>query len=640
MRLKFDPGIFCRFFLRWMLITMALATLNSVQAAPFTNNSDGTTTDSATGLTWMRCSMGQTWNGSTCLGTAATYTFAQANALTGTTIFANQSDWRLPNIRELQTIVDRSTYNPAINSTVFPNTQSALYWSDSPFLLYSNTAWVVYFGTDGVAHYQDRPNSYAVRLVRGGQSAGGLLSITRPSSDYVNNGNGTVTHTPTNLMWKRCAEGMIWTGSTCSGTASSFTASQAEAVSSNFAGHSDWRLPTEDELVSLVDYSLLNPAMNTSIFPATPAAPNLYFWSASLYAKLSSSSWIVGFYDGLAQGNNSRNYGYPVRLVRTPSCTYALSSSSTSVSYSGGSGNVTVTSSSPSCTVLAASSNASWITITSSGNGSVGYSVAANTSNTARTGALTIAGQTFTVTQDAPLPICSGYTLSPNSGSMVSGGGTGSVTVTPSNSSCSGWAASSNASWITITSSGNGSVGYSVVANTSNTARTGALTIAGQTFMVTQAGTSGGGSLACSSGSQTTVQKFYLGYYNRCADQSGMAYWCTRLDQTGGVVGASSLIAAFGTSQEFKDNFSWMTDSQLITALYQNMYSRGTDSAGLSFYLNLLNQRRQEWINSHNGSSAGATEYALSRIALDILNGTTGSDVTTLNSKVSSCPTF
>jgi hypothetical protein len=65
-------------------------------------------------------------------------------------------------------------------------------------------------------------------------------------------------------------------------------------------------------------------------------------------------------------------------------------------------GSVTV-SAGTGCTLKAVSNASSWITITAgasgSGNGSVGYSVAANTGTTSRTGTLTIAGQTFTVTQ-------------------------------------------------------------------------------------------------------------------------------------------------------------------------------------------------------------------------------------------------
>src|ERR1041384_1358424 len=85
------------------------------------------------------------------------------------------------------------------------------------------------------------------------------------------------------------------------------------------------------------------------------------------------------------------------------------------------------------------------------------------------------------------------YSLTPTNNSVSSSSTTGSVTVTTS-AGCN-WTATSNDSWLTITSgssgSGNGTVNYSVAANTTTSSRTGTMTIAGQTFTVTQAAGSG-----------------------------------------------------------------------------------------------------------------------------------------------------
>jgi hypothetical protein len=173
-------------------------------------------------------------------------------------------------------------------------------------------------------------------------------------------------------------------------------------------------------------------------------------------------------------------------------CTHSIGDYNAHYYSPGGTGNVNVITSDNQCS-WTATSNTSWVTVTSgssgTGSGSVNYSVSANTATTQRTGTLTIAGQTFTITQQG---ISCAFTISPASNSFNSSEGTGSVNVT-AQSGCS-WTATSNTSWVTVTSgssgTGSGSVNYSVSANTATTQRTGTLTIAGQTFTVIQEGKS------------------------------------------------------------------------------------------------------------------------------------------------------
>jgi len=112
------------------------------------------------------------------------------------------------------------------------------------------------------------------------------------------------------------------------------------------------------------------------------------------------------------------------------------------------------------------------------------------------------------------------------------------------------------------------------------------------------------------------------------------------LDAEGGNL--RSIIAAFGTSQEYTNRFSGLSDSELINNLYRNMFDRDAEpgASGMGFYLELLESRRQEWRDTHNGSNQGATEYALSRIALDVLTGAQGRDAITLDSKIGTCPQY
>lgn len=165
-------------------------------------------------------------------------------------------------------------------------------------------------------------------------------------------------------------------------------------------------------------------------------------------------------------------------------CAFSVSPASAPASAAGGSGSFSVRSS-DGC-AWTATSNASWLSISAgasgSGNGTVRYAAAANT-GPQRTGTITAGGQTFTVTQEGG---CA-YGISPASQSVGSGGGNTSVAVTAPGG-C-GWTASSNAAWIAISSgatgSGNGTVQLTI-ASTADAARTGTVTIAGQTFTVNQ----------------------------------------------------------------------------------------------------------------------------------------------------------
>ncbi|MFN7930345.1 MAG: BACON domain-containing protein [Blastocatellia bacterium] len=182
--------------------------------------------------------------------------------------------------------------------------------------------------------------------------------------------------------------------------------------------------------------------------------------------------------------NNNPKWLILPRGGSAPVCTYTLGATSASVAAASGTGSVNVMAAAT-CS-WTASSNDSWITVTStvpvSGSGAITYSVLAN-NGPARTGTITIAGQTYTINQAGN---CT-YFLSATSVSVGASASTGSVTVTPSNAACT-WTAASNTAWLTITGTSNGTVNYSVAANTTTGLRTGTMTIAGQTYTVNQDG--------------------------------------------------------------------------------------------------------------------------------------------------------
>ena len=66
-------------------------------------------------------------------------------------VYAGFSDWRLPNLNELQSLANYGTYSPAINGTFFPNTQSYYYWSGTTFASSTGFAWGVYFSGGNVS---------------------------------------------------------------------------------------------------------------------------------------------------------------------------------------------------------------------------------------------------------------------------------------------------------------------------------------------------------------------------------------------------------------------------------------------------------------------------------------------------------
>jgi hypothetical protein len=100
---------------------------------------------------------------------------------------------------------------------------------------------------------------------------------------YTDNKDGTVTDNLTGLMWQQT----VPTGT--------YTWSQAVAFcpTLKLAGHSDWRLPSRIELVSIVDFGVTSGAtINATYFPSTPAG---WFWSSSPLAGSSSNAWYVSF---------------------------------------------------------------------------------------------------------------------------------------------------------------------------------------------------------------------------------------------------------------------------------------------------------------------------------------------------------
>lgn len=127
---------------------------------------NGTTTHKSTGLMWKTCSEGQVFNGETCKGKAQSYNWKDALNQAEVASFAGYDDWRLPNIKELASIVEINQHKPAINKHIFFNTPSAVYWSSSPHVKKANSVWAIDFSYGYSYHYNKKHSTNHIRLVR------------------------------------------------------------------------------------------------------------------------------------------------------------------------------------------------------------------------------------------------------------------------------------------------------------------------------------------------------------------------------------------------------------------------------------------------------------------------------------------
>jgi hypothetical protein len=134
-------------------------------APRFTDNSNGTVTDKLTGLIWMRDAAvlgAQTW------ADAMTTANTLESGMAGLTDGSQEGDWRLPNVRELQSLIDYGRYGPAFPADPFTGVQSLPYWSSTTFSNGESAAWSVYF-SDGAVISNGKSATGYVWCVRGGK---------------------------------------------------------------------------------------------------------------------------------------------------------------------------------------------------------------------------------------------------------------------------------------------------------------------------------------------------------------------------------------------------------------------------------------------------------------------------------------
>lgn len=248
--------------------------------------------DNVTGLIWEVKTNDETLNDK-----YNQYTWQEATALfiemLNSSEFGGYSDWRLPTIKELVSILDYGRNHPTIDTNYFPKTMLAPYWSSTVSSFRGDSAWHINFtyGNDYYTDYESR--SYLVRAVRGPQS----------DNTLVDNGDGTVTDTSTGLMWQQ---------STSNTNLLPWTAALSYCEDLTLAGYTDWRLPNMKELRTIVDYKTCNPAIDTDYFPDTMLSD---YWSSTTREVTPMNGWGIDFAYGQDYDYIKRDKYY-VRAVR------------------------------------------------------------------------------------------------------------------------------------------------------------------------------------------------------------------------------------------------------------------------------------------------------------------------------------
>jgi hypothetical protein len=268
----------------------------SENEAQFQDNGDGTTTDMVTGLMWQQNP-----------GSKLTYTEGVASVSSSS--LAGHSDWRLPTIKELYSLIDFSGIDPSgysgtstdglvpfINTTYFNfeygDVNSGSRIIDAQYLSSTrdvgdsefgggNLVFGVNFADGRIKGYPASDNmKFFVILVRGNTSYG--------QNNFKDNGDSTISDIATGLMWMQgdSKVGMNWEDAL------------AYSEAKTFASFGNWRLPNAKELQSILDYSrapgaTASAAINTmfrctSIQNENGENDYPYYWSSTTHSNWSS----------------------------------------------------------------------------------------------------------------------------------------------------------------------------------------------------------------------------------------------------------------------------------------------------------------------------------------------------------------
>ena len=318
-------------------------------ATRFTDKQDGTVTDTLTGLMWLKdagCLGSDVWSRAL---TAVNQLAAGSCGLSDQSV---AGDWRLPNINELESLIDVSAANPAISAgNPFANVSGGIYWSSTSYYGGaggSDKAWTIRLSdgrymndttsnvkasaTNVIWAVKGAGTSGAVRLMSTGfhipYSAGddGTVQSGVPMifPRFIDHHNGTVTDTMTGLVWLKQADCIHGTWSDALTTISSLATGQCGLSDGSTAGQ--WRMPNRNELESLADRAQTNMAQYfdytyTNKDGSTFQAPifnnyteTQYYWTSTTDAADPTEAWTVYSCDFGVYDLPKNNLGYSLAI--------------------------------------------------------------------------------------------------------------------------------------------------------------------------------------------------------------------------------------------------------------------------------------------------------------------------------------
>lgn len=249
------------------------ASMGLPNPASYTDNGDGTVQDNVTGLLWQQTVSDPTYSSTD----AATYCAELALAGSG---------WRVPTRIELQSITDHTRTSPAINVIAFPDSPGGFFLTATPWAVRTPPVWGTNF-YEGLSSNNLTPPA-RVRCVRG--NGEGDLPTTPPPDQYTEVEPGEVQDNYTGLIWEQATHQ----------PAMVYDAAVALCDDLDLNGHS-FRLPTVNELSTLVDDSRVAPAINRTMFPDTVwgSGDEYYYWALDAWAGSGGGTgWGLNYNDG------------------------------------------------------------------------------------------------------------------------------------------------------------------------------------------------------------------------------------------------------------------------------------------------------------------------------------------------------